>query len=305
MLLVLAGCATPGPGDIAPADRHAGPIGRAEGRWAQQYHWVPVPAGSGTSRLILARTCRPPGSAARRLVVINHGKSPVPAEIAALAPPSCEAEAVRWFLERDFAVILPLRRGYGASGGAMAERYPAACVPSRDYALGALETARDMRAAIGYATSLPDIAPDRVVVVGQSAAGLGVVALSSLNDLRVAALINMAGGDGGHVNQIPRAVCEKPALVRAMTRFGATAGVPMLWIYTANDSYFDPDLAASMHRAYVGAGGRARLAALPAWGTDGHLLFTSRGGSVVWGPWVEAYLGLKASATTGSSLARH
>lgn len=298
LLALLAACTTP-----TPAPPRAGPADQAGGRWAEQTHFLPVTEAGGATRLIYARTCRPPGPQARRLVVINHGKAPQAALRAAYRPPACEAEAVRWFLERDFAVILPVRRGYGASGGVLAERYPA-CAPSRDYAVGALETARDIRAAIAYGTALPGVQPDGVVVVGQSAGGLGTIALSSLNPPKVAALVNMAGGDGGHLNQVPHAVCQPPALVRAAGQFGATARQPMLWIYTANDSFFGPELAASMHRAHVAAGGRAQLAQLPAWGTDGHALFFGRGGSAVWGPLVEGFLGLAPRAMVGSALAR-
>jgi dienelactone hydrolase len=294
LLLAMVGCAAE-----APPLREAGPLGRPEGPWAQQYHAVPV-AGP---RLILARLCRPPGDGAKRLAVLNHGKPVTTAEIEAFTLPSCEAEQVRWFLERGFAVILPLRRGYGASGGTIAERNPT-CAPSRDYAPSALESARDIRAAIDYATALPGILPERVVVVGQSAGGLGTVALASLNDRRIAALASMAGGDGGHLNRVPGAVCQPQALEAAMARFGATAKAPMLWVYTANDSYFAPDLAAAMHRAFTAAGGHAELAALPAWGRDGHILFTGRGGSAVWGPLMERFLGLKPRAAAASALAR-
>ena len=297
LLLVMAGCAAE-----APALREPGPLGRPEGPWAQQFHAVPV-AGPGGPRLILTRLCRPPGDAPRRLAVLNHGKPVSTAEIEAFTLPSCEAEQVRWFLERGFAVILPLRRGYGASAGPVAERNPT-CAPSRDYAPSALESARDIRATIDYATALPGILPERVVVVGQSAGGLGTVALASLNDRRIAALASMAGGDGGHLNRVPGAVCQPQALEAAMARFGATAKAPMLWVYTANDSYFAPDLAAAMHRAFTAAGGRAELAALPAWGRDGHILFTGRGGSAIWGPLMERFLGLKPRVAAASALAR-
>jgi len=301
VLAVLAACApTEAPG---PQQRRAGPADQAVGSWAEQTHWLPVAEAGGATKLIFARTCRPPGEQARRLVVINHGKAPQPAQRAAYRPPTCDAEAVRWFLERGFAVILPVRRGYGPSGGMLAERYPA-CAPSRDYATGALETARDIQAAIAYGTALPGIQPDGVVVVGQSAGGLGAIALSSLNVPKVAALVNMAGGDGGHLNQVPHAVCQPQALVRATGRFGATARLPMLWIYTANDSYFGPELAGLMHRAYVAAGGRAQMAQLQNWGTDGHALFFGRGGSAVWGPLVEGFLGLTPRAVATSALAR-
>lgn len=301
LLLAVAGCASEIP---SPTERRAGPLDRAEGPWAQQTHALPVTEADGTHRLILARLCRPPGEGTHRLAVLNHGKPVTAAEIAAFTLPSCEAEQVRWFLERGFAVLLPLRRGYGATAGALAERNPA-CTPARDYGPSALETARDIRAAIAYGARLPGIAPDRVVVVGQSAGGLGAVALASQNDPHVSALVSMAGGDGGHLNRVAGAVCQPQALLAAMARFGATARAPMLWVYTANDSYFAPDLAADMHRAYTEAGGRAELAALPGWGRDGHILFTSRGGSVVWGPVVERFLALPARPRTGSALSHH
>jgi len=294
LLFVLAGCAE----EAAPALRQAGPLDRPEGPWAQQYHAVPV-----EGRLILARLCRPAGEGARRLAVLNHGKPVTATEIEAFTLPSCEAEQVRWFLERGFAVMLPLRRGYGASGGAVAERN-AACAASRDYVPSAQETAKDIHAAIDYATRLPGILPEKVVVVGQSAGGLGTVALASLNDRRIAALASMAGGDGGHLNRVPGAVCQPQALEAAMARFGATARAPMLWVYTANDSYFAPELAAAMHRAYTAAGGRAEFHALPSWGRDGHLLFTSRGGSATWGPLMERFLALPPRAAAASALAR-
>ena len=262
LLAVLAGCAAAESGPTPMADRRAGVATPPTGRWAEQYHWLPVTETNGTARLILGRSCHPGGAGARRLVVINHGKSAIAAEVAAYVPPACETEAVRWFLERGLAVFIPVRRGFGASGGVMAERYPV-CAPSRDYTVGSLEAARDIRAAITYATSLPGIAPDQVVVVGQSAGGLGAIALSSQNDARVSALVNMAGGDGGHLNRVANAVCEPPALIRAAARFGTTARAPTLWVYTANDSYFSPGLVETMHRAYVGAGGQAR----PGWRT--------------------------------------
>jgi hypothetical protein len=64
----------------------------------------------------------------------------------------------------------------------------------------------------------------------------------------------------------------------------------MLWVFTANDSYFAPDVATAMHAAFTAAGGHAELHQLGPFGTDGHQLFWSRGGSKIWGPLVEQYL---------------
>ena len=304
VLVLLSACAATDPGTTPLAERRPGAASSAAGRWAQQDHWLPVAEASGTARLIFGRSCHPGGTGKKRLVVINHGKSPIAAERAAYVPPSCESEAVRWFLERGLAVFIPVRRGFGATGGTMPEGYPT-CAPSRDYTAGAREAARDIHAAISYAVAMPGIAASEVAVIGQSAGGLAAIAFSSLSDPRVTAVVNIAGGDGSRLNRVANAVCEAPALLRAMTSFGATARVTMLWIYTANDSYFAPELAQAMHRAYTEAGGQARLASLLAWGDDGHILFFARGGSAVWGPLVEPFLGLPPMPTPGSALRRN
>jgi hypothetical protein len=60
--------------------------------------------------------------------------------------------------------------------------------------------------------------------------------------------------------------------------------------YAANDSYFAPEIAASMYAAYSQNGGRAEFHQLGPFGTDGHALFFSRGGSAIWGPLMERYI---------------
>ena len=51
----------------------------------------------------------------------------------------------------------------------------------------------------------------------------------------------------------------------------------MLWIYAANDSFFRPDLAHQMADAFTAGGGRVQLIVAPAFGSDGHFLFSSAG----------------------------
>jgi len=52
-------------------------------------------------------------------------------------------------------------------------------------------------------------------------------------------------------------------LVDAVAEFGRTARVPMLWIYTRNDSYFGPDLSKRMAEAFRAAGGNVEYHLLP------------------------------------------
>ena len=76
----------------------------------------------------------------------------------------------------------------------------------------------------------------------------------------------------------------------AAGRYGATARVPTLWLYTANDSFFEPRLARRMFEAYAAAGGRGVYQPLGAFGGDGHALAGSDGGIAVWQDAVLAFL---------------
>ncbi|WP_201451816.1 alpha/beta hydrolase family protein [Rhodovarius lipocyclicus] len=267
LLFLLAACA---PGALSAADGEMLPI--------------PVTQANGSQVEIQARLCLPEGGARRPLVLINHGSPPNAARRPSMTPASCQAEAVRFFLARGHAVAMPMRRGYGPSGGNWAEGFGPCNAP--DYVRAGLEAARDMRAAIATLAARPDVPAGPVLVVGQSAGGWGTIALASRNPPEVAGYVNMAGGRGGHVDNIPNLNCAPDRLVEAAGRYGATARASMLWVYTANDSYFAPELARRMHAAFTAAGGQARFVAAAPFGTDGHGLFFGRGGSAIWGPLV-------------------
>lgn len=266
LLLVLAGCA-------------AVPAGREE------VHAVPVP---GAFQSIVVKLCRPGVPGVVPLAVINHGSPAQASERARARVAECGSEAVTWFTRRGFAVLLPLRRGYGESGGDWAESYGRCSDPY--FAAAGRETARDIRTAIDFAIALPDIRPEGVLVVGQSAGGWGAIALAAEDPAMVGAVINMAGGRGGWAQGRPNTNCRPERLVSAAGDYGRTARLPMLWVYTANDSFFDSDLALAMHQAFTAAGGAAELEMLGPFGRDGHSLFFGPGGSATWGPVVEAFL---------------
>lgn len=290
VMLLLAGCA----GRSVPASVPASvPIRAAEGPLMV----IPVP---GTGQSISARLCRPAldGPVLNGpvpLAVINHGSPAQASARPAMRPAACSAEAVRWFTDRGFAVLLPLRRGYGANAGAWAEASGPCEDP--DFARAGRETALDIEAAIAYARNLPGIRPAGVLVVGQSAGGWGALALASDRPTQVAAIVNMAGGRGGWARGRPGANCRPDRLVAAAADYGRSARLPTLWIYTGNDSFFPPPLPAEMHRAFTGSGGTAQLANLPAWGRDGHDLFLGPGGAATWGPLVESFLRAHGHAT--------
>ena len=63
----------------------------------------------------------------------------------------------------------------------------------------------------------------------------------------------------------------------------------MLWVYSANDHFFGPDLAQQLDVAFTSAGGNVDFVGAPAFGSDGHGLF-SPAGIPVWPPYVEKFL---------------
>jgi len=282
-LLPSAACAQDGEG--GDARRAAGPADAASGPWREQGHWVPV---EGTGRLIFMRLCRPSGGDEARLVVISHGSPPVAENRARYAALRCDAPVARWFLERGHAVAAPLRRGYGVSGGEFSEGNGPCRQP--DFLHAARESARDILSAVAYARALPGIRPDGVVLAGQSAGGWGSLGAAAANPQAVVAVINMAGGRGGWAGNVPNSNCRPDLLARVAGSLGETARIPSLWVYTENDSFFAPDLAAEMHARYAAAGGPAEYRPLPPFGRDGHGLFFARDGAAVWGPVVEDFL---------------
>ena len=103
-------------------------------------------------------------------------------------------------------------------------------------------------------------------------------------------MISFAGGRGGRRGNVANVNCSPDRLVQAAGDFGRTARVPMLWLYTQNDSFFDPALSGRMADAYRKAGGALQYVLLPPFGQDGHQLFAARNGVATWSPPVQAFL---------------
>jgi dienelactone hydrolase len=249
---------------------------------------IPIDDGQGQSITMQGHLCRPAGATSPQLVIINHGSPPSSKDRPGMELIACKSEAVQWFVQRDYAVVVVLRLGYGATGGPWTEGY-GGCL-NADYFKAGLETARQINAIVDYATKLPNVKSSGVVVVGQSAGGWGTIAYNSLPHPQVSAFINMAGGRGGHYQNKPNNNCQSQNLVKAAGQYGKTSSTPMLWIYAGNDTFFAPTIADAMYKSFIDAGGRAQLIHPDKFGHDGHHLFLGDNGSEIWGPLVENYL---------------
>ena len=237
----------------------------------------------GVQRLTLEATLyRPSGPGPFPLVVLSHGTSRDPRE---RLGERLRYDAQSWkFVSMGFAVVIPMRRGYGHSEGDYAEG-EGLCEHSHFYAAG-LESARDLRATVEYVSALPGIDPQRLVLVGHSSGGFASLILASQGLPGVRGVINFAGGRGSKASQN----CSPDKLVEACGLAGRTTRVPTLWVYAQNDSYFPPRLAREMSTAFRQAGGQVEFVMLPPFADEGHYLFTDVRGLARWTPVVNRFL---------------
>lgn len=265
-----------------------------EGPRMREQFWI-LPSGD-PARSLRATVFRPEETEKREnagneqntphpLVVINHGTSS--ATRLSVAMPVYYWLS-KWFVDRGYVVVVPQRRGHGATGGELDESVGTCADP--DHARSGEIAADDIEAVVNYMTREPDIAPHATVVVGISTGGWASLALAARNPSQVRAIVNMAGGRGGHAGGQPHAICGKDRLIEAAGHFGSTARIPTLWLYSENDSYFGPKLATEMAGAWRAGGAEAELDILPPYGSDGHDIANDRAGWDVWGAIAERFL---------------
>ena len=267
----------------ASADESASPPRVEEEMWALPFA-LPV----------LAYVVRPLGDGPFPLVVMNHGIS-LDANQRTMFPSVEYRDAAFWFARRGYFVISPLR--YGASSLDAQDRGLYGAVFGH---VGSCDNPNFRGPGLAIATlnewvienmqKKKQIAPGKAIVVGQSGGGWGSIALASRNPPSVRAVITFAAGRGGRVDGKPNNNCAPDKLVAATGEFGRTARVPMLWLYTENDSYFGPELTKRMHNAFTAAGGDAEYHLLPAFGNDGHFLINSADAVPLWAPLVSQFL---------------
>jgi len=260
-----------------------------EGPRLREQLWI-LPSGD-PNRFLRATVFRPddpPGSVEpvrRPLVVINHGTSDL-TRMAVSMPVFYWLS--RWFVDRGYAVVLPQRRGHGATGGPLVEAV-GTCANPDHFASGQV-AADDVAAVVDYMNRQDFVAPAQTMVVGVSTGGWASLALASRNPANVRAVVNFAGGRGGHAGGESNAICGKSELIEAVHSFGATARIPTIWFYAKNDSYFSPELGRQMAAAWTDGGGKADLHVLPAYGEDGHEIVDDRAGWDIWGPALAGFL---------------
>jgi len=245
---------------------------------------------------MLAYLVHPVGDGPFPLLVMNHGVALEPKE-RSYFPVIEFRDAALWFARHGYVVVAPIRPGYGATAIEIPERGlfglffsgVGDCSDANFRDAGLAIASLDMW-VIEYMSTQSFIKRNDVVVVGQSGGGWGAIALASQNPKSVRAMIGFEAGRGGHLNGIPNNNCAPDRLVDAAAQFGRTARIPMLWIYTHNDSYFGPELSMRLASAFQVAGGNVEYHLLPDFGADGHFFIDSPDAVRIWAPLVGEFL---------------
>lgn len=234
-----------------------------------------VPSGGFTEPELEVTVYRPPGEGPFPVAVINHGRA---AGSAKLQPRYRPALAAREFVQRGWAVVVPMRQGFSQSGGS---EISAGC----NVHSNGLQQARSVRRTLDWLATQPWADVQRNVVLGQSHGGLTTLAYGTAPHPGTRLLVNFAGG-------LRQESCAgwQQNLARAIGDYGADTRLPSLWFYGDNDSYFPPFVWRGAHERYTQAGGRADLVAFGTFGSDAHSLFGSRAGLPIWMPKVLAAL---------------
>lgn len=218
---------------------------------------------------------KPEGEGPFPVVIINHGKS---FGNNRLQGRERAIVATRQFLQRGYAIVLPMRQGFSNSGGT-------AVGEGCNIAGNGEAQADDIHAVMKWVVQQPWADAHRMIMMGQSHGGLTTLAYAQDPHPGIKFVVNFAGG-----LKYTHGCQWELALKDALNAYGKKAKIDSLWFYGANDSFFPPEVIKPAHQAFVNAGGKAELNAFGAFGSDAHGMFASPDGLAIWWPSVETKL---------------
>jgi dienelactone hydrolase len=256
--------------DDAPGD------GEPDGARAVAPAEVRIPSGP---RTLAGFLYLPPGPGPFPGLVMSHGSTIHPGT-SDFCRPGTAAVLMDW----GYAVLLPHRHGYGNSAGPTWRQEVTAefGTPEYDQALAARlgREAEDVVAAVGWLGARPEIAGDRIGLIGSSFGGT-MSLLAAARGPRIRCTVDFAGAAMNWE--------RTPNLRRTMLDAARNLRVPIALVQSENDYSTAPTRELAAECARLGQVHAARV--FPAFGLtadEGHLFFQN--GAPVWGPWVRAFL---------------
>jgi len=249
------------------------------------YAKVPVAVGGFFNSTIemTAEVFKPEGREPFPVVVYSHGRSSTARERADIKE-VIPRDYLRFWLAHGFAVVAPLRPGYGKTGGPDREipghawSSNGTCTGTPDYRKVMNIAAPTVLATIAWLNKQAWANTSSIVLTGNSVGGLLTVATASQNPTGVIGFINFAGGIGGNPALSPGRNCDPDQLRDMFAEYGKTAKLPSLWMYAENDQFWGPETPKGWHAAFAKGGSATQLFSTgPLAEKDGHeLLFVGK-----------------------------
>lgn len=244
--------------------------------------------GGETGFEMVATVLRPQGNGPYGVVILNHG-NPVSAHARTNYARPRFVNVAPVFARRGYVVVMPMRRGFGETGGPFVENAGSCAGP--DFRRAGRGAAESVMAAYEYARSLPYVDRARIVFAGQSGGGFASVYTAATHAPEgLVAVLNFAGGRGGNPETRPGTPCDGDQLERIFGELGARTKVPVLFHYAENDLYFDAAHSKRWYDAFTAAGGKGEYVLQPPFGRNGHSIFMAASGVRHWLPAVGRFL---------------
>ncbi len=251
-------------------------------------------AGFGSDGAMVAGVFRPAGDGPFPVLIYSHGRSGTEVERSHTRIPDPRGH-IRYWLKKGFAVVAPIRPGYGETGGpdreASGVRYDVFgnCWgwPEFDSAAAAARAA--VLATLTWVRQQSWVDAKRIVLSGTSMGGLASIATAATNPDGVVAYINFSGGTGGNGKRSPEHGCGAEQMEALVSAYGKTSHVASLWLYAQNDQFWGAQWPRAWHHAYATGGSPTRFVMTePVPHADGHQLL-ARGGRL-WTSQVDRFL---------------
>lgn len=244
----------------------------------EEVHRVPV-AAAGVE--IVVTSFRPRGDGPFPWLVLSHGTATT-GQANRSRPRYRPLAPVREWVRRGYAVLVPMRRGYGdARAFRLGDDYGSCARP--DFQRAGEGAATDLLATVEWAKARRDLDPKRWLLVGQSAGAFASIYAASKRPEGLRAVLAFAPGRGGDPDRRPGEPCASDQMAALFARIAPELEVPVLWFYAENDQFIGPRVQKLWFTSFRDAGGRGELVVTPPFRlAQGHGVFPSSAGTPLW-----------------------
>jgi dienelactone hydrolase len=254
---------------------------------------VPGLGNSGSDAAMVTHVFKPVGNGPHPVLLFSHGRAGDAVTRSKMTNPLALGH-VRFWLNKGYAVVAPVRPGYGDTGGSDTENSGGAytakgeCWGRFEPARTAKAAMRSVTAALDWVRAQPWAMSNKILLQGQSVGGLTTVAMCATNPPGVVGCINFAGGTGGNANLAPARMCTPEATTELMTELGRSTKLPNIWLYAENDLFWGAEPPKLWHAAFAQGGSPTEFHQTAPVAPDGHMLL-ARGGRL-WSEPLNAWL---------------